>query len=498
MSNTHVQPDHAAELQAIHADLLSPAVLAATWAVPVPPAMTLSPFEVYGYVLAGSPARLTYVYQSPVSLALTGSDGAYWVAIHVDTATPVSGWTRRVGSHLLWQAAGAPPADPPGGLVALGVTVAGGVITALDGTLALPSTRVAFGGPRGQLRFDKHLTWDGATLRAVQRVFEGKGHTALDTTGDNAVGFYSTVNSAGGSNRWAIYTAGDAPTRLGGTLTVVGQTSLGAGLTVTGDAYVTGQLRGAGSLYSDGPATLASTLQVNGGSQLGATVTVGMIGTAASATLDVNGSVRARTTLQVDATSTLVGAVGIGGGADGAYSLRSYGNSYFDGKVGFAATPAAGARVMLGYNKSAESGLAIQQTVADAGNASVLFLNNGGGICGTITTSSTTTSYNTTSDARLKEHIAPLPDPVGVVQALRPVAFRWREGGAAGQGFLAHELQRLVPEAVHGEAGGRDYQQADYSKLIPWLTAALQHALRRLERLERTRCEPRSTRRLPH
>jgi hypothetical protein len=286
MANTHVQPDHAAEINAIHADLLTPAALASNWAVPVPPSMTLAPFDTYAYVSAGSPARLTYVYQAPVSLALTGGDGLYWIAIHYDTFTPVSGWTRRIGSHYLWRAAGTRPADPPGALVVLSLTVASGVITTGDGTVAFPATKLAVGGPRGQLTYATGLTWSASLLKVVGNV-EANTHQVLDTPGDGHLAFYTTLNAAGGTGRWALLTTGDAPARLGGTLQVVGGTTLstlqvnstltvaglatlGASLNVTGNVYATGQVRAVGSLYCDGftnlqgAVVLATTLQVTG------------------------------------------------------------------------------------------------------------------------------------------------------------------------------------------------------------------------------------------
>jgi len=268
MSNTHNFPDTSYELNAIHADLLAPAVLASTWAVPAPPSMTFAPFDVYCYVNAGSPARLTYVYQSPVSLALTGGDGLYFLAVHADTSTVVSGWTRRIGSHLLWRAAGTQPADPPGGLVALGVTVAGGAITAIDDTLAWPSTKLAVGGGRGQLTYAPGLTWSGSTL---------------------------TVTGAAS---------------VSGTLYAGGLVSCAAGLNVAGNVYASGQVRAVGSLASDGPATLSSTLVVGSTLQVDGVTNLGGGG---GHRLNVNGNIYC------------TNSIGIGRGPEGGWSLTNNG-----------------------------------------------------------------------------------------------------------------------------------------------------------------------------
>lgn len=107
---------------------------------------------------------------------------------------------------------------------------------------------------------------------------------------------------------------------------------------------------------------------------------------------------------------------------------------------------------------------------------------NSGSIAGAITTSGTTTSYNTSSDARLKHDAHPMQDAADRLMALRPVNFAWKASGERTDGFIAHEAQQVAPYAVTGEKdavdadGNPEYQQMDHSKLVPLLTAALQDA----------------------
>jgi hypothetical protein len=88
--------------------------------------------------------------------------------------------------------------------------------------------------------------------------------------------------------------------------------------------------------------------------------------------------------------------------------------------------------------------------------------------------------YNTTSDYRLKENIAPMTGALAKVQALKPCTYTWKETGLNGQGFIAHELQELIPEAVTGEKDAIDAngniipQSVDTSNLVATLTAAIQ------------------------
>ena len=99
---------------------------------------------------------------------------------------------------------------------------------------------------------------------------------------------------------------------------------------------------------------------------------------------------------------------------------------------------------------------------------------------GAISTNGTSTAYNTTSDYRLKENVQPMTNALATVSALKPVTYTWKADGSDGQGFIAHELQAVVPDAVTGEKDAVDengdpkYQGVDTSFLVATLTAALQ------------------------
>lgn len=102
------------------------------------------------------------------------------------------------------------------------------------------------------------------------------------------------------------------------------------------------------------------------------------------------------------------------------------------------------------------------------------------GILGTIQTSGATCSYNNLSDYRQKENVTPMTGALNKVQALKPVTFTWKVDGSDGQGFIAHELQSVIPDAVTGEKDAVDengdpkYQMVDTSFLVATLTAAIQ------------------------
>lgn len=99
---------------------------------------------------------------------------------------------------------------------------------------------------------------------------------------------------------------------------------------------------------------------------------------------------------------------------------------------------------------------------------------------GAITTNGSTTAYNTSSDYRLKENVQPITGALATVAALKPVTYRWKSTGEDDQGFIAHELQEVMPGAVTGEKDAVDaegkpvYQGIDTSFLVATLTAAIQ------------------------
>jgi len=86
---------------------------------------------------------------------------------------------------------------------------------------------------------------------------------------------------------------------------------------------------------------------------------------------------------------------------------------------------------------------------------------------GSISVTSTATAYNTSSDYRLKENIAPMTGALATVSALKPCTYTWKVDGSVGQGFIAHELQAVVPDAVHGEKDATEIRQVEVSPAVP-------------------------------
>jgi hypothetical protein len=131
------------------------------------------------------------------------------------------------------------------------------------------------------------------------------------------------------------------------------------------------------------------------------------------------------------------------------------------------------------------------QTPVTAYSYAIQFVNPNGRV-GTISTSGTSTSYNTSSDYRLKENIKPIDNILERFKKLKPCSFNFlSDKKMIVDGFLAHEVQEVIPEAVTGvkdemdEDGTPKYQGIDQSKLVPLLVASVQEILKRLEALEK-------------
>ena len=111
---------------------------------------------------------------------------------------------------------------------------------------------------------------------------------------------------------------------------------------------------------------------------------------------------------------------------------------------------------------------------------------------GSITQNTTSTvAYNTSSDYRLKENVTADWDATTRLKQLNPVRFNFIvEPDTTVDGFLAHEVQTVVPEAITGthnavdDEGNPVYQGIDQSKLVPLLVKTIQELEARIAALE--------------
>ena len=157
-------------------------------------------------------------------------------------------------------------------------------------------------------------------------------------------------------------------------------------------------------------------------------------------------------------------------------------------------TSTAGHRTITLKHARASGGTSAEQ---------IVFEEAGGGAVGSIQSTGSATSYNTSSDYRLKENVTAISDGITRLKTLKPSRFNFKaDAETTVDGFLAHEVT-AVPEAITGtkdavvtqamiDAGEYTadkldqeiHQGIDQSKLVPLLTAALQEAITKIETLE--------------
>lgn len=129
-----------------------------------------------------------------------------------------------------------------------------------------------------------------------------------------------------------------------------------------------------------------------------------------------------------------------------------------------------------------------------------------------VASSGTAINYATSSDYRLKDNVAPMQGALDKLALLKPVTYTWKKTGTPGQGFLAHELQEVFPEAVTGQKDGMviekiyepdlsdptskkviekeivvpNYQGVDTSHLVATLVCAVQELKTEIEELKKS------------
>jgi hypothetical protein len=249
-------------------------------------------------------------------------------------------------------------------------------------------------------------------------------------------------------------------------------------------------------------------------------------GTTNNLTFDASGNVGIGTSTPSDkinvVTSSVNSGVTVSGSTDPQYYLSSSGGNTARFKIndtssmvqigswsnittGFYTNGSERARIdsvgrfMVGTTTASSSFITIPSTAAydgmnvigDAtGLRGLLTFRNPNGVVGTITASSSTTTYNTSSDYRLKYDVQPMASGLATISALKPVTYKWKADDGVGEGFIAHELQEVIPLAVTGEKDAVDAegnikaQGVDYSKIVVHLVAAIQELKAEVEMLK--------------
>jgi hypothetical protein len=105
-------------------------------------------------------------------------------------------------------------------------------------------------------------------------------------------------------------------------------------------------------------------------------------------------------------------------------------------------------------------------------SANLIAFNNPNGNVGLITTNGTSTSYNTSSDYRLKQDFKDY-NGLNLVSKIRTYDYEWKCDKSRMYGIVAHELAEVLPYAVVGIKDGEQMQGVDYSKIVPVMVQAI-------------------------
>ena len=135
----------------------------------------------------------------------------------------------------------------------------------------------------------------------------------------------------------------------------------------------------------------------------------------------------------------------------------------------------------LRINTANQQGIHINDTTSSSSiNYQYFTKGSGPTNIGAIYYNGSVMAYQTTSDYRLKENVAPITNALNKISLLKPVTYTWKDNQQSGEGFLAHELQEHFPDAVSGtkddvdENGKPKYQGMDSSVLIATMVKAIQ------------------------
>ena len=151
------------------------------------------------------------------------------------------------------------------------------------------------------------------------------------------------------------------------------------------------------------------------------------------------------------------------------------------GKLAINTTGLNNSFVSTGIDIDAGAGVGITINRGSDGDIITFKKDNGSGIVGGISINSTSTAFNTSSDARLKD-VTGEARGLEVINALNPVAYNWKADDKADEGLIAQEVMEIVPNAVSGSE--EEMYQMDYSKLVVHLVKAIQEQQTQIDALQ--------------
>lgn len=383
-----------------------------------PSAVTLN---ASGGAVAGTAGAAISILGGAGTTTGTGSNGGA-ATIRGGTA---AGSSARTGGAVTIQG-GTPSATGVGGAVSI-LSGAGGTTSGNSGALTI-ATGNTTSGTAGSVSIDVGTSTSSAGSILIGTAGRTQTIAIGNSTDATAVGVSCGTGTCGFGNNATDHT------------TIVGST--------TGNSLT--EVRGGGAGILIGGGGISNVIRI--GNTTGAVtqyINIGTNATVGSSTEVTVGSVVGNSNLTLNSGT---GAINIG---------TSVAKNIIIGNN----TGATDVNIVMG------SGV-LNVTNTNADNTPVAQFQNGGGTICSVTPG--VTGFACVSDARLKTNVVDLGDPMDVVRQLRGVSFNWisNPGGQAQVGFIAQELERLIPSAVSTLPEG--YKVANYEAIIPYLVGAAQ------------------------
>ena len=344
-------------------------------------------------------------------------------------------------------------------------------------------------------------TIGGALFVAGESFLEGGASVTGNMVVTGAGSFSSTLSSTGNLSTGASLSVTQNATignalAVGGTTTLSGNASVGGTLSVTGATTLTGNVSCSGTLGVTGNTTLGGTLAMTGVITMpNAVYLEWKTATGTAEPVLVMDSGNNVDMFVAGAGSTYWRVLNQAGSTQG-IAIDNSGNCYVGNQN--APNPISGANAgwtfLVSGNAVAYSGTGSTLSVGSASGFLVGFWNGTNTEIGSITYAGSTTSYNTSSDRRLKDRReAPVGWARRIILGLRPEWFTWKAHPelAPEPGFFAQQVYRWAPWVVRkgkGKPGRKNFQpwQIDHSKLVPVLVADQQQTIAELEELRET------------
>ena len=163
-------------------------------------------------------------------------------------------------------------------------------------------------------------------------------------------------------------------------------------------------------------------------------------------------------------------------------SLHTQGDILCDGDIFLGNTAGVGSSKLSVETSAGARGIGFRDSAGIAGTKALILFSTTTEV-GSISISTTATSYNTGSDYRLKEDLQDFKG-LELVSKIPVYDYKWKADESRSYGVMAHELEEVLPQAVSGEKDAEEMQSVDYSKIVPLLVKSIQELKAEIELLK--------------